>query len=115
MFEWTDKKSVQVETNSNAPCIIDAPGLGYPLRSCVPAELRAVSPGITHHTKSLNTRHAFENPNANTFKISTQELSLLLTKPKTVAVQSSSQHAHVAVQGSEVIFDLFLSSTFAII
>ena len=86
MFEWIDKKSVQVKANSNAPCIIDAPSLGYPLRSCVPAELRSVSPGITHHTKSLNTRHASENPNATISIILTQELSLLLTKIKTVAV-----------------------------
>ncbi len=85
-IEQTDKKGVRAQHNSNAPCIIDAPGHGYPSRSCVPAELRSVSPRIIHYKKSLNTRYASKNPNVNNSKMFPQELSLLLTKLKTVAV-----------------------------
>ncbi len=96
-------------------CIIDAPGLGYPSRSCVPTVLRSVSPGSSNVTTSRIIEHPLMPKNPGGLGAGPQEalatritiqrnskyfLNQLLTKIKTVAVPFVGEPSATAGKGT---------------
>ena len=59
-MEYLAMKEDERLTNNDQTllCIIDALGLGYPLRRCVSAEPRSVSPGNEESTPSMLIEHS---------------------------------------------------------